>query len=112
MDVTMCSNTFSLLGGTPSLALPSANRFGTGAGGEALLCVWRRSTSAHLEERGTFSRADVKPRFAAPAKKPADVKSCQKTPMSHYYVPVIIVWRETDRRNRIINSTQTIESQL
>ena len=29
-----------------------------------------------------------------------------KTPLSHYYVPVIIVRRKADRQNRIINVTQ------
>ena len=29
-----------------------------------------------------------------------------KTPLSHYYVSVIIVWRNTNRKNRIINMTQ------
>ena len=32
-----------------------------------------------------------------------------KTPLSHYYVPVIIVWRKTDKQNRIINMTQKKE---
>ena len=90
----MCSNTFSLFGGTPSLAPPTD------------------SAPEQEEKHFAFGRAGALLTYVQEAMiRCSGIEACgrevvPKTPLSHYYVPVIIVWRKTDRQNRIINMTQ------
>ena len=90
----LCSNTFSLFGGAPSLASPTDSapkpeekHFAFGRAGALLTYV--QEAMIHCSGIEAYGRVVV-----------------PKTPLSHYYVPVIIVWRKTNRQNRIINMTQ------
>ena len=90
----MCSSTFSLFGGAPSLAPPTD------------------SAPEPEEKHFAFGRAGALLTYVQEAMiRCSGIEACgrevvPKTPLSHYYVPVIIVWRKTDRQNRIINMTQ------
>ena len=90
----ICSNTFSLFGGAPPLAPPT------------------NSAPEPEEKHFAFGRAGALLTYLQEAMiRCSGIEACErevvpKTPLSHYYVPVVIVWRKTDRQNRIINMTQ------
>ena len=90
----MCSNTLSLFGGAPSLAPPID------------------SAPEPEEKHFAFGRAGALLTYLQEAMiRCFGIEACghevvPKTPLSYYYVPMIIVCRKTDRPNRIINMTQ------